>query len=477
MMTRAQLKRFIAECIVLLLVSTALIIAGYMVSSAKSDIRVQISLVERFSPVLKASSFASTGGAVLSDYPEINSVYIGYDENGDPIGYVIDMTSVADDGTKLHLLIGFEYENAKITGITRVGDSDDTYQMNPNAFASITNKLTGVQVPIAFINEEDTEDIAAEEVSPVTGLKDGTYYAQMLTDDKNGYIDYVEMEIEGGVITKVKWDAFNMDPTTEVRSQASLSGAYEIPGLDWATQSYNICHALLLTQDPNDLAMKSDGTTEIVDGVTCNIRAFVELSLECIENSKAGFDKRDYLDALSALYKSCTGYAPEETGVINKDGFLVYSFEKYPEKYCIMTDGEDPEIIEVLSVLEISQMMPPEDTDDDEDDDEPVATDESGETIETTEETTVETTEETEATEETTETVPAGTSPNGAEDGLITGTDPDKVILTDSIDDLPLSEIETYIKPDDQYYNDTRLMVHMCNTCYKFFKDYLNWLV
>ena len=90
------------------------------------------------------------------------------------------------------------------------------------------------------------------------------------------------------------------------------------------------------------------------------------------------------------------------------------------------------------------------------------------------EETTAETTEE---TEETTETVPAGTSPNGAEDGLISGADPDKLILTDSIDDLPLSEIETYIKPDDHYYNDTRLMVHMCNTCYKFFKDYLNWLV
>lgn len=474
MMTRAQLRRFIAECVILLLVSTVLIFAGYMVSSAKSDIRVQISLVERFSPVLKASSFVPTGGAVLSDYPEINSVYIGYDDNGDPIGYVIDMTSVADDGTKLHLLIGFEYENAKITGITRVGDSDDTYQMNPNAFAAITNKLTGVQVPVAFISEDDAEDIAAEEISPVTGLKDGTYYAQMLTDDKNGYIDYVEMEIEGGVITKVKWDAFNMDPTTEVRSQASLSGAYEIPGLDWATQSYNICHALLLTQDPNDLAMKSDGTTEIVDGVTCNIRAFVELSLECIENSKAGFDKRDYLDALEALYKSCTGYAPEDAGVINKDGFLVYSFEKYPEKYCIMTDGEDPEIIEVLSVLEISQMLPPEDTDDDEE--EPEVTDEPGETTET-EETTVETTEETEATEETEETVPGSTSPNGAEDGLITGADPDKLILTDSIDDLPLSEIETYIKPDDQYYNDTRLMVHMCNTCYKFFKDYLNWLV
>ena len=473
MMTRAQLKRFIAECVILLLVSTVLIFTGYMVSSAKSDIRVQISLVERFSPVLKASSFASTGGAVLSDYPEINSVYIGYDDNGDPIGYVIDMTSVADDGTKLHLLIGFEYENAKITGITRVGDSDDTYQMNPNAFASITNKLTGVQVPVAFINEDDTEDIAAEEANTVTGLKDGTYYAQMLTDDKNGYIDYVEMEIEGGVITKVKWDAFNMDPTTEVRSQASLSGAYEIPGIDWATQSYNICHALLLTQDPEALAMKSDGTTEIVDGVTCNIRAFVELSLECIENSKAGFDKRDYLDALSALYKSCTGYAPEDSGVINKDGFLVYSFEKYPEKYCIMTDGEDPEIIEVLSVLEISQMMPSEVT---ANDDEPEATDESGEIIET-EETTAETTEETEETAETTETVPAGTSPNGAEDGLISGADPDKLILTDSIDDLPLSEIETYIKPDDQYYNDTRLMVHMCNTCYKFFKDYLNWLV
>ena len=189
MMTRSQLRRFIAECVGLVLISVVLIITGYMVSSAKSDIRLQMSMVERFSPVLKASSFAPTGGAVLADYPEINDVYIGYDENGDPIGYVIDITSVADDGTSLHLLIGFEYENAKITGIARVGDGEDTYEMNPNSFASITNQLMGSQVPIAFVSEDDTEDISSEEVQPVSGLNDGTYYAQMLTDDKNGYID------------------------------------------------------------------------------------------------------------------------------------------------------------------------------------------------------------------------------------------------------------------------------------------------
>ena len=473
MMTRAQLRRFIAECVVLVLVSAVLIITGYVLSSARSDIRMQISLVERFSPVLKASSFTETGGAVLDDYPEINAVYLGYDENGDPIGYVIDMTSVSEDGTKLHLLIGFEYENAKITGITRVGDADDTYDMNPNAFVSITNKLVGVQVPVAFVQDDDAEDISSEQVNPVTGLKDGTYYAQSLTDDKNGYIDYVEMEINGGVITKVKWDAFNIDPTTEIRSQASLSGAYEIPGLDWATQSYNVCHALLQVQDPAALAMKSDGTTEIVDGVTCNIRAFVELSQECIENSKAGFDKNAYMNALSGLFESCLGMSPQDAGVINKDGFLVYSFEKYPSAYCIMTDGEDPEIVEVLSVLEISQNLPA-DAEDDEDAD----TDETEPTDEI-----IETTEASEPSEVPDETEPAestsqgNTGPNGAEDGLIPGGDTDAQTLTDSIDDLPMSEIETYIKPDDQYYADTRLMVHMCNTCYKFFKDYLNWLV
>ncbi|MCR5615448.1 MAG: hypothetical protein K6F45_04725 [Saccharofermentans sp.] len=471
MMTRSQLRRFIAECVVLLLVSTALIVTGYVLSSQKSDIRMQISLVERFSPVLKASSFTETGGAVLSDYPEINAVYLGYDENGDPIGYVIDITSEAEDGTKLHLLIGFEYENAKITGITRVEDSEDTYQMNPNAFVSITNKLVGVQVPVAFVKEDDSEDINSEQANPVTGLTDGTYYAQSLTDDKNGYIDYVEMEVNDGIITKVKWDAFNIDPTTEIRSQASLSGAYEIPGIDWATQSYNVCHALLQVQDPAALAMKSDGTTEIVDGVTCNIRAFVELSQECIENSKAGFDKDDYMNALSGLFTSCLGMSPEDAGVINKDGFLVYSFEKYPSAYCIMSDGEDPEIIEVLTVLEISQNLPEEVIDVDGEEEADTEGEEPAETEIT------ETTAETEVTEETEPSSPANTNPNGAEDGMISGGDNDAQTLTDSIDDLPLSEIETYIVPDIQYYSDTRLMVHMCNTCYKFFKDYLNWLV
>ena len=168
----------------------------------------------------------------------------------------------------------------------------------------IREKMTGRQIPIAFVTEENAEDDDSSEHYTIEGLHDGVYYAQRLFDDRNRYIDYVEMEIVNGVITKVKWDAFSTDKTNQDRSEASLQGAYILSGLDWATQSYNLCHALLECQEPDRLAMKSDGTTDIVDGVTCDIRPFIDLSKECINNSKAGYNKDAYMDGLNVMLQS-----------------------------------------------------------------------------------------------------------------------------------------------------------------------------
>ena len=123
------------------------------------------------------------------------------------------------------------------------------------------DRLIGRQIPLAFLTEEKPDDDDTENIT-VPGLRDGVYYAQRLYDDRNKYIDYVEMEVQNGMITKIKWDAFCTDRTNKDRSEASLRGAYEISGLDWATQSYNLCHALLECQDPDRLAMKSNGTTD-----------------------------------------------------------------------------------------------------------------------------------------------------------------------------------------------------------------------
>ncbi len=449
MMTRAQLRLFLLEGLGLLLLSVLVVIGGFFLSSGNQAARKQEDYIARFASVLTADRYEPLNTSVLKDYPEINAVYMGYDEEGSPVGYVVDITT-EPDGKTLHMLVGIDYESAAVTGLRYLRDSDELYPISDLVMQAIQSRIVGNSIPVAFAVEDQAESVTDEETEVTSDLIDGTYFAQEYVDDKLGYIDYVEIEIEGGVITKVKWDAFNMDPTTENRSAASLSGAYEVSGLDWATQSYNICHALLEWQDPEKLAMKSDGTTEIVDGVTCNISAFVDLSNECIENARYGFNKTKYYKALDEILEGILGADAETLGVLNEDGFVVFSFKDYPEVYTVYGAEDNNGDREITGYLNVRQIVSgAEGSDEQTDPEAPTPT----------------------------PAVNSDNSPDGSEDGVInTGRESDQ-ILTDSIDDLPMTEIATRITPVNNAYDETRQVVHICNTCYKFLKDYLNWLV
>ena len=66
---------------------------------------------------------------------------------------------------------------------------------------------------------------------------------------------------------------------------------------------------------------------------------------------------------------------------------------------------------------------------------------------------------------------------DGAEDGLNSGGSTDDQIFTESLDDLPMTEMASFIEPLSDRYDQTRTVVKACNTCYKFLKEYLNWKV
>ncbi|MCR4775396.1 MAG: hypothetical protein K5869_03360 [Saccharofermentans sp.] len=447
MMTHSQIKVFVTEALLLAIVSAALIVCGFLWSNDRADRRLQREYKQKFGTVLAADSYTQLTGRVLNDFPEINSVYRGYDKDGTPIGYVFDMTVVlpSDKDTKLDFRIGIDFETSRVTGLMCEDPKVD------RRLKYIESTLKGKQIPVAF-RRADTTVSDDETYAPVEGLKDGIYYAQRLIDDRSKFVDYVEMEVKGGKITRVNWDAFNLDMTTEDRSYASLSGAYEISGLDWAVQSYNICHALLKLQDPDRLAMKSDGTTSIVDGVTCNIQCFVDLSKECITYSREGYTKDKYLSAITRIYTETMGSSPDADGVRNKAGYIAFSFEKTPELYTIYDDSGSArgfrtvrEIEAIMNGKRISNRMTPTPTPS------PEATPDPKND--------------------------ARNAEKGTEDGYAKNSSEDEQTLTDSIDDLPMSEVATYIYPPSDSYVEARLAIRAFNTGYKFLKAYLNWRV
>ena len=362
---------------------------------------------------------------------------------------MIDLTVQSSGGQDLNMLVSLDYESTRISGLVQAPDEGENQLfISESNMELIRDKLTGRQIPIGFVTEENAEDDETSENYTIEGLKDGVYYAQRLFDDRNRYIDYVEMEIVNGVITKVKWDAFSTDKTNQDRSEASLKGAYVISGLDWATQSYNLCHALLECQEPDRLAMKSDGTTDIVDGVTCDIRPFIELSKECIDNSKAGYNKDAYMNGLNVMLISLFEKDAEELEYANEDGHIVFSFEKTPELYTIYNDGNVA--VGYMPVRQIEANINGTGYTD------PVAV-------------------VTPAADDNDNQSANSSDYDSTEDGLTPDGGIENNIISDSLDDLPVSELQSFVAPVPEAYEETRTVIKACNTCYKFLKEYLNW--
>ena len=271
---------------------------------------------------------------------------------------------------------------------------------------------------------------------------DGVYYAQALEKDRKGYIDYVEMEIRDGIIIRVQWDAMNVDRTTRNRREASLSGDYPTTGEPWANQSYNICRALMQLQDPDLLAMKSDGTTEIVEGVTVTVRPFVELAWECIANSRAGFDKDMYMAGMNSVLEEIFSSDAETLGLLDSEGRIVYSFDEYPDVLSYHDEEGN-----VTGRMDIRGYV------------------ERG----------LDTDEQTGPVDPDTPAQPGSSEDGliGSEDGIIEEGDD---VITDNVDGLPQSEIRNRIEglPDNE--TASAYYVTAINTSYVFLKNYLNWV-
>lgn len=465
MMTRNGIRRFVFETAIVMLIAAVIVVGGYFVSRSKENERLQEEYIRDFTPVLQASSYAPLNTTILRDYPDIKACYLGYDSEHNIAGYVIDIDRVSDDNTSVHLLVGIDYESSLVTGIEHVYDEEHPLITEEKTFETVKECLVGSIIPVAISDEGDTPDDDTEKKVLTGDLTNGIYYAQSMTADKDGYIDFVEIEVSKGVISRIQWDAFNVDPTTKLRSLSSLSGAYTVSGENWATQSYNVCHAMLELQSPEKLAMKSDGTTQLVEGVTCNIRKFVELAKECIDNSKAGFDKTEYFEALNNIVTRVKGKSAEDLKIVNEDGYIVISFQDNPDVYTLTkTDAEgNKKAYAVIGVRLIEsgyqQKQDEGNGDKDPDDGKDDKKEDQNQGNEP---------NETQANE------PANVLDPG-EDGK--KEDNDKSDLVGSVDDLPLAEISTFVEAPPGFYKEVRTVVTSLNTCYKFLKDYLNWLV
>ncbi len=419
-MTRSFFKGLAIRALVVVVLSLSFLLVCYYKTKSDYNKREQAQYQEEFGSLLMASEYRLLNTSILKDFQDIRYVYSAYDESGKLIGYILDVAMDTSYGF-IHTQLCISENGENLMDLRIVEDKENAITLTEEQLEELKSQLKDARIPVA-VNQQLVPDVPYQvEYDPLLGLHDGIYYSELPEVSKDGYLDYVEIEVRGGRIVRVEWDAVNAT-TKKTRSQDSINGDYNISGNIWAEQAYRVQNRLVLVQDPMKLAMKSDGTTEIIDGVTMKISVFVQLVNESIANSRSMLTKDMYLRS-----KNPESSDPNETDPETKEDVKETTTE---------TDGNTSET--TLSSANTPTPMP---------------------------------------------TVPATPTPTkvpsqigvvGGEDGVVQGDTGD--ILSESVDGIPLSEIRTYIEglPDAQ--NACSATLSTINQAYKFMREYLNWV-
>ena len=293
-MTRSFFKGLTLRAIVCVILSLGFLISCLLYTRRANYSREQKEYQEIYGSLLLASEYRPLTTDVLKNHEDVKAVFSAYDETGRLIGYIVDVATQTSAGY-IHTQMSISENGENLLNIRVVETEEGGPSYTEEEMELLRSQIEGKRIPIAIEQDLPSDVPYQVDYDPLLGLHDGVYYAQAEKAASDGYLDYCEIEVSGGRIVRVTWDAVN-EQTKKTRSEDSISGEYKISGNIWAEQAYRLGNHLVLVQDPVKLAMKSDGKTEIIEGVTIDISTFVALVNKCIANSRASITKSMSLD-------------------------------------------------------------------------------------------------------------------------------------------------------------------------------------
>lgn len=288
-MTRATFHRLITQALSLLGATLVVLLLMNLVTNQRIESEKQTDLQKTLGEVLTADHYSQISlASYLEEYPSIQTAYKAYDTKGTALGYVIDVKSETETGV-ITTRMSFSPDGNTLIALRVLGgdvQSDDMLAVQSPDFYS---QFSGVRVPAALLSDLPEQNVTSKEYPAIAGLTDGIFREQQQEEDEAGYKDFVELVVKGGRIVQVTWDAIQTDGGNN-RAKASVDGEFVLSDkkIIWAAQAYAMQNELIEVQDPAKIAIKSDGTTEVVTDVTVSVNAFVTLANKCIEDSKNG---------------------------------------------------------------------------------------------------------------------------------------------------------------------------------------------
>ena len=423
-MNRSDARKIVFSAIIMLLLSLFVLITSALLANHTRQEKIQYNYRLDMGHLIDADNYEYFEIRESGYGDSVRDLFVAYDTNRKVIGYILTVTVTTAEGILASRMAISETGDRLIA--IEVLDSEIISLPSQDIIEELISQLQGARIPVALQREYEDEELIYSEYPSVEGLNDGVFYAENIDFDSSGYKDYVELIVKNGRIISVVWDAAAKDGGKN-RAQSSVDGEYKMPEGQqiWAVQSYAMSNMLVKVQDLDKLAIKSDGYTEIVDGVEMKVNVFYRLAKECVDNSKNNITKE------STVEETSTDESFSDSG------------ENAPV----------PEISEV-SVADESEVSEAAESENDLDSEQSMHESQS----------------QTESTSSETTTVEMDMG--GVEDGVVVpGEMGDNLI--ESVDGLPLSEIRTQILGVDTAMAFSDTLVSAVNTAYKYMRDYV----
>lgn len=155
-----------------------------------------------------------------------------------------------------------------------------------------TDAISGASIHVKEFFELAQKAIAAGPFTKGKYAKDGWYYAEQDDFDKqSGWKDTVLLTVVNGRIVDVVWNGIPKDSAKKSKLVESVSGNYNMVKFgkaqaEWHEQAAKAQAALIAAQDPAKIAVRSDGKTDAISGVSISVGPFLQLATNALKAAK-----------------------------------------------------------------------------------------------------------------------------------------------------------------------------------------------
>ncbi len=129
---------------------------------------------------------------------------------------------------------------------------------------------------------------ATVSVSAQVKAKDGFYFAEQTEFSNSGWKYQAVIEVKGGKIVSANWNAVNRLGAADKKSYAA-AGNYGMAKVakqgEWDVQAKRVEAELVKLQDPSKIALKADGKTDAISGVSITIKEFIDLAAQALASA------------------------------------------------------------------------------------------------------------------------------------------------------------------------------------------------